>query len=54
MVPSPGTPVRVATAAGGITGTCRGLDAEGRLVIERDGGAGTVSFDAVLGLEAIA
>jgi BirA family biotin operon repressor/biotin-[acetyl-CoA-carboxylase] ligase len=53
MVPSPGTPVRVATAAGGIMGTCRGLDAEGRLVIERDGGAGTVSFDAVLGLEAI-
>lgn len=53
MVPSQGTPVRIATAAGGLTGTCRGLDAEGRLVVERDGGAGTVFLDAVLGLEAV-
>ena len=52
--PFPGSALRVATAAGEFTGTCRGLDAEGRLVVERDGGAGTVALDAVLGLAAAA
>lgn len=51
MVPPPGEAVRAATAAGVVAGLCRGLDAEGRLVVERDGGAGTVALDAVLGLE---
>lgn len=47
----PGAPIRVETAAGRIAGICRGLDAEGRLVLERAGGEGTVVLDAVLGLE---
>jgi BirA family biotin operon repressor/biotin-[acetyl-CoA-carboxylase] ligase len=47
----PGRPVRVKTAAGTFTGVCRGLDEDGRLVVERAGAAGTVALDAVLGLD---
>jgi BirA family biotin operon repressor/biotin-[acetyl-CoA-carboxylase] ligase len=47
----PGASIRVATAGGTFTGTCRGLDAEGRLVVELGGAAGTVVLDAVLGLD---
>lgn len=47
----PGRPVRVTTDAGSFTAVCRGLDPEGRLVVDRGGGAGTAVLDAVLGLE---
>lgn len=47
----PGAPVRAVTAAGPVAGTCRGLDAEGRLVVQRADGAGTVVLDAVLELD---
>jgi len=46
----PGEPVRVTTDAGTFPAVCRGLDPEGRLVVEREGAAGTVVLDAVLGL----
>ncbi len=46
-----GRPLRVATAAGTFTGLCRGLDDDGRLLVERDGAAGTVALDAVLSLD---
>jgi BirA family biotin operon repressor/biotin-[acetyl-CoA-carboxylase] ligase len=49
----PGAPIRAETAAGRIAGTCRGLDTEGRLVLERAGGKGTVVLDAVLGLDGV-
>jgi BirA family transcriptional regulator, biotin operon repressor / biotin---[acetyl-CoA-carboxylase] ligase len=49
-----GAPVKVTTAHGTFRGTCRGLDAEGRLIVERDGAAGTVVLDAVLGLDGVA
>lgn len=48
-----GGPIRVTTADGTFTGVCRGLDADGRLVVERDGAAGTVALDAVLGLDGV-
>jgi len=47
----PGRPVRVTTEAGSFTAVCRGLDPEGRLVVDRGGDAGTAVLDAVLGLE---
>jgi BirA family biotin operon repressor/biotin-[acetyl-CoA-carboxylase] ligase len=47
----PGSSVRITTAAGPFTGICRGLDAAGRLIVERDGAAGTVVLDDVLGLD---
>jgi BirA family biotin operon repressor/biotin-[acetyl-CoA-carboxylase] ligase len=46
----PGEPVRITTDAGTFTAVCRGLDPEGRLVVEREGAAGTIVLDAVLGL----
>jgi len=46
-----GLPIRVTTAAGTFTGICRGLDEDGRLVVERAGAAGLVALDAVLGLD---
>lgn len=46
----PGTALRIETAAGTFEGDCRGLDAEGRLVVARRG-AGTVALDAVLKLD---
>jgi biotin-(acetyl-CoA carboxylase) ligase len=46
-----GLPIRFTTAAGTFTGICRGLDEDGRLVVERADGAGTVALDAVLGLD---
>ena len=46
-----GLPIRVATAAGTFTGICRGLDEDGRLLVQRDGAAGLVALDAVLGLD---
>jgi BirA family biotin operon repressor/biotin-[acetyl-CoA-carboxylase] ligase len=47
----PGQPVRVTTDAGTFQAVCRGLDPEGRLLVERDGVAGTAALDAVLGLD---
>lgn len=47
----PGRPVRVTTAEGTFRAVCRGLDAEGRLVVDRGGEAGRAVLDAVLGLE---
>ncbi|OGD14928.1 MAG: biotin--[acetyl-CoA-carboxylase] ligase [Candidatus Aminicenantes bacterium RBG_16_63_14] len=47
----PGASIRVVTAAGTFMGTCRGLDAEGRLVVERAGAGGTVVLESVLGLD---
>lgn len=46
-----GEPVRVTTAEGTWSGVCRGLDADGRLVVERTGASGRVALDAVLGIE---
>jgi BirA family biotin operon repressor/biotin-[acetyl-CoA-carboxylase] ligase len=46
-----GRPIRVTTAAGTFTGICRGLDENGRLVVERAGAAGMIALDAVLGLD---
>lgn len=46
-----GRPVHVTTAAGTFSGVCRGLDGEGRLLVERAGAAGLVALDAVLGLD---
>jgi len=48
----PGASVRVTAAAGAFVGICRGLDAEGRLVVERAGPAGTAVLDTVLDLDA--
>jgi BirA family biotin operon repressor/biotin-[acetyl-CoA-carboxylase] ligase len=47
----PGVSIWVETPAGTFTGLCRGLDEEGRLLVERDGAAGTVALDAVLSLD---
>jgi BirA family biotin operon repressor/biotin-[acetyl-CoA-carboxylase] ligase len=47
----PGTALRIETAAGTFEGDYRGLDADGRLVIDRRDGAGTVALDAVLKLD---
>jgi BirA family biotin operon repressor/biotin-[acetyl-CoA-carboxylase] ligase len=47
----PGRSVRVTTAEGSYTAVCRGLDPEGRLLVEREGAAGTVALDSVLRLE---
>jgi BirA family transcriptional regulator, biotin operon repressor / biotin---[acetyl-CoA-carboxylase] ligase len=47
----PGALVKVETLEGPFTGEYRGLDAEGRLIVSRSGGAGTVALVAVLGLE---
>jgi BirA family biotin operon repressor/biotin-[acetyl-CoA-carboxylase] ligase len=47
----PGAPVRVTTGGGVFTAVCRGLDPEGRLVVEPDGAAGKVVLDSVLGLD---
>jgi BirA family transcriptional regulator, biotin operon repressor / biotin---[acetyl-CoA-carboxylase] ligase len=47
----PGRAVRVTTAEATFEAVCRGLDAEGRLVVDRGGEAGTAVLDAVLGLE---
>jgi BirA family biotin operon repressor/biotin-[acetyl-CoA-carboxylase] ligase len=46
-----GEPVRVTTAEGTWSGVCRGLDADGRLVVEREGGAGPVALAAVLRID---
>jgi biotin-(acetyl-CoA carboxylase) ligase len=46
----PGAAVRVETAAETFAAKYRGLDAEGRLIVDR-GGAGTVTLDAVLKLD---
>ena len=46
----PGRAVRVTTAEGSFTAVFRGLDPEGRLVVER-GRAGPVALDSVLGLD---
>jgi len=51
MVFPPGEPIRVSTAAETFTGICRGLDEEGRLVVDRGGEAGAVVLHAVLGLD---
>ena len=51
MAFSRGESIRVTTAAGTFTGICRGLDEEGRLVVDRGGAAGTVALDAALGLD---
>jgi len=47
----PGRAVRVTTAGGTFEAVCRGLDPEGRLVVDRGGPAGPAVLDAVLGLE---
>ena len=47
----PGALVKVETLEGPFTGEYRGLDSEGRLIVSRGGGAGTVALAAVLGLE---
>ncbi len=48
----PGRTVRVTTAEGPFTAVFRGLDPEGRLVVER-GETGPVALDSVLGLEGV-
>lgn len=47
----PGRSVQVTTAEGSYEAVCRGLDPEGRLVVDRGGAGGMVVLDAVLGLE---
>jgi BirA family biotin operon repressor/biotin-[acetyl-CoA-carboxylase] ligase len=47
----PGAFVRVTTSQGTFTGMCRGLDPEGRLVVERTVPAGRIVLDAVMGLD---
>ena len=47
----PGDIVRIRVPEGAFTAVCRGLDPDGRLVVERGGGAGTTVLDAVLGLD---
>lgn len=47
----PGDVVRIRVPEGTFTAVCRGLDPEGRLVVERGDGAGTIVLDAVLGLD---
>jgi BirA family biotin operon repressor/biotin-[acetyl-CoA-carboxylase] ligase len=49
----PGAAVTVETTGGRFTAEYRGLDAEGRLVVVRDGGAGTVALDAVLAFDRV-
>jgi BirA family biotin operon repressor/biotin-[acetyl-CoA-carboxylase] ligase len=46
-----GRTIRVTSVAGTFTGICRGLDEDGRLMVERAGAAGPVALDAVLGLD---
>jgi BirA family biotin operon repressor/biotin-[acetyl-CoA-carboxylase] ligase len=47
----PGRRVRVTTDEASHVAVCRGLDPEGRLVVDRGGAAGTAVLDSVLGLE---
>ena len=47
----PGTVVKIETAAGMIVAEYRGLDSEGRLVVVRGGGAGTIALDSVLAFD---
>jgi BirA family biotin operon repressor/biotin-[acetyl-CoA-carboxylase] ligase len=47
----PGARIRVTTAGGAFTGTCGGLDADGRLIVEPDGREGTCVLDSVLALD---
>lgn len=47
----PGRAVRVTTAEGTFRAVCRGLDPEGRLIVDRGGEAGRAVLDAILGLE---
>jgi BirA family biotin operon repressor/biotin-[acetyl-CoA-carboxylase] ligase len=47
----PGTAVRIETSAGTFEASYRGLDADGRLVVDRRGGTGAVALDAVLKLD---
>jgi BirA family biotin operon repressor/biotin-[acetyl-CoA-carboxylase] ligase len=49
-----GSSIRIATAGGTFTGICRGLDEEGRLVVERAGAAGLIVLDSALGLDGAA
>ena len=49
----PGTAVRIETAAGTFEAEYRGLDAEGRLVVVRGGGAGAIALDSVLAFDRI-
>jgi len=49
----PGAAVTVETTGGRFTAEYRGLDAEGRLVVVRDGGASTVALDAVLAFDRV-
>jgi len=49
----PGAAVTVETTGGRFGAEYRGLDAEGRLVVVRDGGAGTVALDAVLAFDRV-
>jgi BirA family biotin operon repressor/biotin-[acetyl-CoA-carboxylase] ligase len=48
-----GASIRVRTAGGTIQGICRGLDAEGRLIVERSGEGGRVALDAAEGIDGI-
>jgi BirA family biotin operon repressor/biotin-[acetyl-CoA-carboxylase] ligase len=47
----PGAAVTVETSGGKFRAEYRGLDAEGRLVVVRDGGAGAIALDAVLAFD---
>jgi len=47
----PGTAVRIETSAGTFEAAYRGLDADGRLVVDRRDGAGAAALDAVLKLD---
>ena len=47
----PGTAVRIETSGGTFEAAYRGLDADGRLVVDRRDGAGAVALDAVLKLD---
>ena len=49
----PGAAVTVETAGGRFGAEYRGLDGEGRLVVVRDGGAGTFALDAVLAFDRV-
>jgi len=49
----PGAAVMVETAGGRFEAEYRGLDAEGRLVVVRDGGAGAIALDAVLAFDRV-
>jgi BirA family biotin operon repressor/biotin-[acetyl-CoA-carboxylase] ligase len=47
----PGTAVRIETPAGTFEASYRGLDPDGRLVVDRSDGTGAVALDAVLKLD---